>query len=147
MPKVMTPEERETFLAGVHVGVLCVAAGDDRGPLATPLWYRYDPGGSVRFMTLPQSRKAQRIRKTGRATLCVQTEGAPYRYVTVEGAVADIGPPDDAWRRSLHRHYLGPDLGDQVFEATKDVLRDEVVYELTPERWTSSDFSEEFTRT
>ena len=54
MPKVMTPEEREAFLAGVHVGVLRVSAGDDRGPLATPLWYRYEPGRSVRFMTLPE---------------------------------------------------------------------------------------------
>jgi nitroimidazol reductase NimA-like FMN-containing flavoprotein (pyridoxamine 5'-phosphate oxidase superfamily) len=144
MPRVMTREEREAFLAGVHVGVLSVSAGQDRGPLITPIWYSYEPGGSVRFLTLPQSRKGRLLEQTGRASLCAQSEAAPYRYVTVEGPVVEVGPPDEAWRRGVHRHYLGPDLGDQVFDALKDVLRDEVVFELTPQRWTSSDYSEEF---
>jgi nitroimidazol reductase NimA-like FMN-containing flavoprotein (pyridoxamine 5'-phosphate oxidase superfamily) len=144
MPKVMTREERETFLAGVHVGVLSLSAGDDRGPVTTPLWYSYEPGGSVRFVTLPESRKARLIHATGRATLCAQSEGAPYRYVTVEGPVVEIGAPDDDWRRSLHRRYLGTEVGDQVFESVKDLLGDQVIFELTPQRWTSSDYSEDF---
>jgi hypothetical protein len=144
MPKVMTPQERDAFLSDVHVGVLAVSAGEERGPLVTPLWYAYEPGGPVRFLTLPDSRKARLIERTGRAGLCVQSEALPYRYVTVEGPVARAGTPDDAWRRSLHRRYLGRDLGDQVFEAVKDVLHDEVLFELLPQRWTSSDYSEDF---
>jgi len=146
MPKVMSPEERMAFLAGVHVGVLSVSAGADRGPLTVPLWYRYEPGGSVWFVTSPRSRKALLIQTTGRASLCVQSEDLPYRYVTVEGPVAEIGAPDAAWQRSLCHHYLGPDLGEQVFEAFKDAPLDEVVFALAPQRWTSSDYSEDFAR-
>jgi len=39
MPPSMSQAEREEFLAGVHVGVLSVASGDGRGPLAIPVWY------------------------------------------------------------------------------------------------------------
>jgi len=41
MSFVMSAEEREQFLAGLHVG----EAGDDRGPLAVPVWYDYRAGG------------------------------------------------------------------------------------------------------
>lgn len=145
MPKVMTREEREAFLADVHVGVLSVAAGDDRGPLIVPLWYAYESGGPVRFMTLPQSRKAQLVKVTGRASLCVQSEEAPYRYVTVEGPVVETtDPPDEAWLRALHHRYLGPEAGDKVLETMGDVLATEILLELEPQRWTSSDYTEDF---
>jgi nitroimidazol reductase NimA-like FMN-containing flavoprotein (pyridoxamine 5'-phosphate oxidase superfamily) len=144
MPKVMTREEREAFLAGVHVGAISVASGDDRGPLVTPVWYSYEPGGDVMFMTGPETRKAQLMQVTGRATLLVQDEGAPYRYLSVEGPVKPGTVPDPEWRRALHHHYLGPEQGDLVYEATKDVLGDEIVYHLQPQRWNSSDYSAEF---
>lgn len=145
MPKVMSRDEREAFLAGVHVGVLSVAAGDERGPLTVPLWYAYEPGGPVRFMTFPQSRKAQSIQATGRASLCVQSEAMPYRYVTVEGPAAEVGGrPDDGWIRALHHRYLGPEAGDKVIELMGDTLANEVLFEIQPERWTSSDYTEDF---
>jgi PPOX class probable F420-dependent enzyme len=145
MPKVMSREERETFLAGVHVGVLSVAAGDARGPLTTPVWYTYEPGGPVRFQTLPRSRKASLIEATGRASLCVQDEVLPYRYVTVEGPARGTGRrPGEAWSRALHHRYLGPEVGDMVYEATAPMLEDEVLFELQPERWTSSDYTDDF---
>jgi hypothetical protein len=56
----------------------------------------------------------------------------------------EIGAPDDDWRRSLHRRYLGTEVGDQAFESVKDLLGDQVIFELTPQRWTSSDYSEDF---
>jgi Pyridoxamine 5'-phosphate oxidase len=144
MPKVMTREEREEFLAGLHVGVLSVAV-EGRGPLTVPLWYRYEPGGPVRFITFPESRKAQAIAGTGRASLCAQNEASPYQYVTVEGPVAQAGGrPDEAWLRALHHRYLGPEIGDVVFEMMADTLANEVLFELTPERWTSSDYTEDF---
>jgi PPOX class probable F420-dependent enzyme len=144
MPKVMSRDERETFLAGVHVGVLSVGSVDDRGPLVTPVWYSYEPGGDVQFMTGPETRKAQLIARTGRATLLAQDEGAPYRYVSVEGPVEPGSRPDEEWIRALHHRYLGPEQDDVVYEATKDVLGDEVVYHLQPEHWNSSDYSAEF---
>ena len=41
MPRQMTPQERQEFLAEPHVGVLSVASDDDRPPLTVPLWYGY----------------------------------------------------------------------------------------------------------
>jgi hypothetical protein len=144
MPRTMTPDERQAFLADVHVGVIAVAHPDGRGPLVTPIWYSYEPGGKVQFMTLPESRKAQLIQSTGRASLCVQEESVPYRYVAVEGPVAGGEAPAGEWGRAVNRRYLGPELGDQIYESTLETLGPEVLFELTPQRWTSSDYSEDF---
>src|SRR5215510_9385932 len=82
----MSRAEREAFLAQTHVGILTVEE-PGRGPCAVPVWYRYAPGGSIRMTLESTSRKAHLLRKAGRASLCVQTETVPYRYVTVEGAI------------------------------------------------------------
>ena len=53
----MSKAEREGFLAGVHVGVLCVATGDAGAPVAAPVWYGYEPGGDVVLLTGTTSKK------------------------------------------------------------------------------------------
>ena len=52
----MTRHESETFLAGVHVAVVGISE-EGRGPLITPVWYWYEPGGDVWFETQPDSRR------------------------------------------------------------------------------------------
>jgi nitroimidazol reductase NimA-like FMN-containing flavoprotein (pyridoxamine 5'-phosphate oxidase superfamily) len=42
MPRRMTEKEHQEFLAEPHIGVLSVAAGDDRPPHTTPVWYGFD---------------------------------------------------------------------------------------------------------
>src|SRR5215510_9181723 len=93
----MSPAEREAFLAAVRVGVLSIADGA-RGPLTVPVWYGYEPGGDVWFVTDRDSRKGKLLLKVERASLCVQTEAAPYKYVSVEGRIAGIE------RADLERH-------------------------------------------
>ena len=51
----MTRAEREAFLAEVHVAVVAIAE-EGRAPLAVPVWYAYEPGGEIRFVTGPNSR-------------------------------------------------------------------------------------------
>ena len=51
MSVTMTRDEREQFLAGVHVGVLSVASVDGGAPLAVPVWYVYQPGGPVKRLS------------------------------------------------------------------------------------------------
>ena len=76
MPSLsMSRSQREAFLAGTHVAIVSVADGA-RGPLTLPVWYRYEPGAAVRFVTGATSRKLGLIKKAGRVTLCVQTETA-----------------------------------------------------------------------
>jgi PPOX class probable F420-dependent enzyme len=133
----MSREEREAFLAGVHVGVLTVTAGEGRGPLATPVWYSYQPGGLVSLTTGSTSSKARAIAAAGRFSLCAQDEAPPYKYVTVEGP-AVIEPADLAERTAIARRYLGAEAGDAWIAANPDV--DDVTIRMTPERWRSADF-------
>ncbi len=134
----MSGAEREAFLAEVHVGVLAVAAGHGRGPLVTPVWYSYQPGGLVSVSTEGSSNKARDIAAAGRFSLCAQDEVPPYKYVTVEGP-AVIEPADLAGRIGIARRYLGPEGGDAFIAANPGV--DDVMIRMTPEHWQSADFS------
>ena len=46
----MTKEEREAFLADLHVGVFSVVA-EGATPITAPIWYSYEPGGTVNVRT------------------------------------------------------------------------------------------------
>jgi hypothetical protein len=89
MTLTMTKEEREAFLADVHVAVISVAE-DGHGPLLVPIWYSYEPGGEVRIITGRTSRKGELLERAGRFSLCVQTETLPYKYVSVEGPIVAV---------------------------------------------------------
>jgi PPOX class probable F420-dependent enzyme len=133
----MSPAEREAFLAGLHVGVLTVAAGPGRGPLATPVWYSYQPGGVITVTTGGDSGKARAIAGAGRFSLCAQDEAPPYKYVTVEGP-AVIEPASLAERTAIARRYLGLERGDAFIAANPD--GDAVAIRMTPEHWRAADF-------
>ena len=133
----MSRAEREAFLAEVHIGVLAVPAGPDRGPLLTPVWYSYQPGGMVRVTTGGSSTKARAIAAAGRVSLCAQDEAPPYKYVTVEGP-AVIEPADVAERLAIARRYLGDEGGDAFIAANPGI--DDAMIQLTPEQWRTADF-------
>jgi nitroimidazol reductase NimA-like FMN-containing flavoprotein (pyridoxamine 5'-phosphate oxidase superfamily) len=140
----MSRSERELFLAGVHVGIIAV---DDPGhaPLAVPVWYAYQPGGTIDIITDTGSRKAERMRAAGRVTLCAQTETPPYQYVSVEGPLTALGEPLKAEeRRAMAYRYLGPEIGDLYLEATAEDAVHSVVFRMTPERWLTTDFAKQF---
>jgi PPOX class probable F420-dependent enzyme len=138
----MSKEEREAFLAGVHIGVLAV--NGDGVPSVTPIWYTYEPGGDVVVSTAADSPKTALLRATGQASLCVQTETAPYIYVVVTGAVTIDDVTDPAWRRELAHRYLGPELGDMYIESTRDSEASSVTVRLTPQRWHTTDYQKQF---
>jgi PPOX class probable F420-dependent enzyme len=139
----MTVEEREAFLADVHVGVLSVADGG-RGPWIVPVWYGYRPGGDIRVITARDSRKTRLMERAGRASLCVQSEELPYRYVSVEGPLTGIEHPLDLdERRALAVRYLGPEAAERFLAATADVVPGEVLVRLRPERWLTADYGKQ----
>lgn len=133
----MTRPEREAFLADTRVGLLAVDE-PGRGPLAVPIWYQYAPGGPVRMVTGTESLKGRLLRAAGRASLCVQTETAPYQYVSVEGPVT-LGEPD--FERDIRATAVRY-LGEQGAEAYLAMAESEptVLVELRPERWRSVDY-------
>jgi PPOX class probable F420-dependent enzyme len=135
----MTADERLAFLSDApRVGVLSVEA-PDRAPIASPVWYTLEADGTITFSVATESQKAQLLRATGRATMCVQTELAPYSYVSVEGAVEDLGPSTDDSRRSRAHRYLGVEFGDAYFESTRRAP--DLTFALRPRRWASVDYS------
>src|SRR6266508_1581586 len=112
MSLAMTRAEREAFLADLHVAVLSVADVYGRAPLTTPVWYTYEPGGLVTFIVEREGRKAELLRTTGQASVCVQTEEPPfYKYVTIEGpVVATESPPNPDERRAIAHRYIGEEI-------------------------------------
>lgn len=132
----MTREERDAFLAGVHVGVLAIDE-PGRGPLALPVWYEVDDGRVVISMD-GSSLKARLLRAAGRATLTVQDEAPPYKYVSVEGTVTIEPSQRDA--APLASRYLGPELGAWYAEHNPPT-DDSVLAVLTPEHWRTMDFA------
>ena len=132
----MTEAEREAFLADVHVGVLSIARRD-KGPLALPVWYLYEPGGEVLVSMDGNSLKARLLGNTGRATLTAQVETPPYRYVMVEGRVGS----DPAAHAALERasRYPGPERGAWYAERTP-AGADSVTVRLRPQQWLTCDY-------
>lgn len=141
----MSVPEREAFLSDVHVGIVSVNDDDSRAPLARPIWYRYEPGGLVTILTGRDSRKARLIKRFGRFSLTVQKETPPYGYVSVEGpVVAFEDRVDPSERRAIHEHYLGPELAEEVLAATEQFADSQVAIRMRPERWSSGDYSNDF---
>jgi nitroimidazol reductase NimA-like FMN-containing flavoprotein (pyridoxamine 5'-phosphate oxidase superfamily) len=139
----MTRKEREQFLAETHVGILSVT-DEGRGPLSLPVWYRYEPGGAIFFVTDGNSKKAKLLRTTGRATLVAQTETPPYKYVTVEGP-ATISRELDRTREieEVAYRYLGREVGEAYLRmaATEYAAIENVLVRIAPEHWASADFA------
>src|SRR5688572_12195220 len=101
----MTKQERERFLADLHVGIISIPE-EGRGPLTVPIWYSYEPGGELRVVTARTSQKARLVQRAGRFSLCAQTETPPYKYVSVEGPVVAIEPADLERDRRLSRAVI-----------------------------------------
>ena len=140
MPAPMTRDERETFLAGVRVGVLSVDE-PGRGPLSVPVWYLYEPGGEIVVVTRPEARKTRLLTVGARVSFLVQSEEMPPKYVTTQGRVVSAAPADVARDvKPVVRKYLGPEVGDSYVDNTRPNGTNEIVVRIRPERWYSRDF-------
>ena len=135
----MTVAERESFLAAVHVGVLAIDE-PARGPHALPVWYLYEDG-EVLIGIEGSSRKAALLRAAGRASLTVQTETAPYQYVSVEGSVVLEAATHD--ELALATRYLGVELGPWYVEHNPRTA-DSLTVRVRPEHWRTFDFAKLF---
>ena len=136
----MTKQERESFLADLHVGIISITE-EGRGPLTVPIWYSYAPGGEVRVVTGRTTRKAQLLGRARRFSLCAQTETWPYKYVSVEGPIVAIEPANlERDRRPLAHRYFGVRAGDQYIERTRAGTDENMLVRMRPERWLTVDY-------
>jgi PPOX class probable F420-dependent enzyme len=136
----MSNDDRERFLADLHVGVLAVERLD-RAPLAVPVWYAYEPGGEVSIWTIEGSLKDKLIRAAGRFSFTVQNEEPPYKYVSVDGDVTFVGPADEAEVRKIAIRYLGDEAGNKF--ADENSSPSSIVIRMQPKKWLSTDYSAE----
>ncbi len=135
----MSKEERESFLAEAHVGVLSVARGAGEPPIAAPVWYAYEPGGDVVIVSGSTHEKTRCARENGYASMCAQTEELPYKFVTVEGTATVTEGAAPELQRALAHRYLGPELGDAYVESTAGETV--AVIRITPQQWRTTDFA------
>ena len=135
----MTAEEREAFLAGLHVGVLSIGRGD-RAPLAAPIWYAYEPGGEIVVLTGPDSLKGRLLEVGTPVSLVAQQESMPYAYVSVEGRVRAIEPCDpEADTLPMAVRYLGEETGRAYTRATAG--SSSVKVSISCEKWLTVDYA------
>ena len=139
----MTKQERERFLSDPRVGIISIA-DEGRGPLTVPVWYAYDPGGDLRVVTGGTSRKARLLERARRFSLCVHTDTAPYKYVSVEGPVVATEAADiERDLRPLAHRYLGANGGDAYIAATREEHAGNVLLRMRPERWLTVDYGKD----
>lgn len=137
----MIKGERETFLADLHVGILAISA-QGRGPIVVPVWYSYEPGGEVRFITSEGAKKVEFLKEENRFSLCVQNENPPYQYVSVEGPILSMEKADvEGDVRPIARRYLGEVDGDAYVDEISG--EQELLVRMKPERWSSADYGKE----
>jgi PPOX class probable F420-dependent enzyme len=135
----MSIDEREAFLSGLHVGVLGVERADGP-PLAVPVWYVYEPGGELWFLTEADSVKGRLLQAAMRFSLCVQTEIPPYAYVSVEGvATVRSADPDTDVRTLAHRYLDAAEAEAYVARGASSPPPIRVA--MRPERWWTVDYS------
>ena len=139
MSLAMTEEERDAFLADLHVGVISIEQ-DGRPPLSIQIWYNYNPAIGVWVITGDTSLKAKGLNAAGRFTLVAQSEAPPaYVYVSVEGPVVETRKADlERDLRPMARRYFGDEIGDQYADATG--AEGQSVYVMRPDRWRTVDY-------
>lgn len=137
----MSVDQREAFLADLHVGVVAIERPDGP-PLTVPVWYMYEPGGEPWFFTDADTIKARLVTAAGRFSLCVQSETAPYRYVSVEGT-ASMRPADrDQDLYPMAHRYLGREQGDAFVDHELDAST-QLRVSMRPARWFTVDYGKE----
>ncbi len=140
MSLAMTREEREAFLADLHVGVISIEQAD-APPLTVPIWYDYSPETGVWIVTNADSAKGRCLQAAGRFSLVAQTETPPaYQYVSVEGPIVEQRVADtEADTRPMAHRYFGAEFGDAYIAGTPHGDR-EWVFVMQPERWRTVDY-------
>ena len=134
----MTTEEKQHFLADLHVGVIGINE-PQRGPLTVPIWYSYVPGERVKIITGSASRKGKLLTLGTRVSLAAQNEGLPYKYVSIEGEVSAIEAADATTLEAMAIRYLGEEQGKAY--ADNSGIEGQVTISITPQRWLAVDYS------
>jgi nitroimidazol reductase NimA-like FMN-containing flavoprotein (pyridoxamine 5'-phosphate oxidase superfamily) len=138
MSLAMSKDQREEFLSGLHVGIVGIQR-EGKGPLTVPIWYDYEPGGELWMITQNTSIKGKLLAVCERISLCVQTEVAPYQYVSIEGPFSTSESTNEQLL-SMAVRYLGEEQGKAYADGSGDG-EGSIVVRIKPETWYTVDYS------
>lgn len=133
----MSKEEREAFLADLHVGVISIPR-EGRAPLTAPIWYDYEPGGDAWVITDANSLKGKAIQNAPQISLCAQSEAMPYKYVTIEGSFT-TRPSTQEELLSMAIRYLGEEQG-KAYADNPEGDGESILVSIATERWLTVDY-------
>ena len=133
----MTEKEKQEYLADLHVGVLSLN-DNSNGPLTAPIWYDYEPGQELWFITGSNSLKGKLLEVGVRLSLVAQSEEPPYKYVSVEGPVVSIDESTEDDLLAMAVRYLGETGGKRYTENSNG--SGGVLVRVKPERWLAVDY-------
>ena len=87
---------------------ICVLAtvSADGSPHAMPMWFLYEDD-AIWFMTGGRSQKAKNVKRTGVATVVLDTREVPYYAIMVKGAAEVLPAMDYDKRLRMVTKYLG----------------------------------------
>ena len=124
---VLSPAERDAFLAEREIVMRIAVVRSDGSPLVTPIWFLHEDD-AIYFTPREQSEWFACLRRDSRAALCIDEQPLPYRKVIIEGEaelVYDIGH-DDEWRdlyRRIAKRYVDEDAAEGYVQNTIDQPR------------------------
>lgn len=153
MSLVMSRAERERFLLDHHTGVMVVIGGGQT--YSAPIWYDYQPGGTVGFVLTEGSRRLAALDDPdAQVGLTVHDEtDRAFAFVTVFGPVVVNRPVEGAdlnryWPVVMHA-LGGEDVaqrwlrlgGDRYLRGgPKGEIQQNRRIEVQPERWNTCDY-------
>ncbi len=144
MPRRLTEQEQQEFLADMHIAVLSLPSDDARPPLAFPIWYGCEPGGEITYYTHrsePKSRKLRLLHEGSAVSLVVQREELPYKYLTVEGTVTtENQAPSFDEMLAIVRRYLPEEDARAYINHEIESGAALVIFSIRPDRWSGYDF-------
>ena len=129
----MSRAEAESFLRSpVRPGILATVRADGRSH-AAPVWFDVDDDESIVFNTGEDTVKGRNLRRSGRASICVQDDQPPFSFVTVEGPVTFVDDLDlvRSWAARIGGRYMGADRAEELGE--RNGVPGELLVRLAPE--------------
>jgi hypothetical protein len=135
----MDAAEINRFLShGTRTGKLAITRKDGRASV-TPIWFVLDDEGRIVFTTGGGTLKANAMRRTGRAALCVDDEREPFAFVSLEGTVELSEDLDEmlVWATRIAARYMGDERAEAF--GRRNAVEGELLARLTREHVVGAD--------
>ncbi len=137
-------EQVDEFLTGEpRMGRLATVSGDGE-PRVAPVWFRHD-GDRLLVHSMEDSSKVRNALATGRFSMTVDKDDAPYAGVILTGKIEVLAADEYDFAELVNAcavKYLGPELGGPMGAMIAGMPGGHVTLALTPETWDSWDYSQ-----